>query len=67
MSSAFGDEELVRAREQRVPVRRVGTTAENARVIAFLAGGRASYVNGVNVTIDGGLTQTLSQTFPRPT
>jgi NAD(P)-dependent dehydrogenase (short-subunit alcohol dehydrogenase family) len=67
MSSAFGDEELVRAREQRVPVRRVGTTGENARVIAFLAGGRASYVNGVNVTIDGGLTQTLSQTFPRPT
>jgi NAD(P)-dependent dehydrogenase (short-subunit alcohol dehydrogenase family) len=66
MSSAFGDEELVRQREQRVPVRRIGTTDEVARVIAFLAGEDASYVNGVNVTIDGGVTQTLSQTFPRP-
>ena len=66
MSSAFGDEELVRLREKRVPVGRIGTTEEVARVIAFLAGDGASYVNGVNITIDGGLTQTLSQTFPRP-
>lgn len=66
MSSAFGDRELVEAREKRVPVGRIGTTEEVANVIAFLACDAASYINGVNVTIDGGLTQTLSQTFPRP-
>ncbi|MCW2976610.1 MAG: short-chain dehydrogenase/reductase [Actinomycetia bacterium] len=66
MSSAFGSDDLYKAREQRVPVGRVGTTAEVARVIGFLAGPDASFISGVNVTVDGGLTQTLSQTFPRP-
>jgi NAD(P)-dependent dehydrogenase (short-subunit alcohol dehydrogenase family) len=66
MSSSFGSDELYRAREQRVPVRRVGTTDEVARVISFLAGPGASFISGVNITVDGGLTQTLSQTFPRP-
>ncbi|MDX6466455.1 MAG: Enoyl-(Acyl carrier protein) reductase, partial [Gaiellaceae bacterium] len=40
-------------------------TAEVAQVIGFLAGPDASFISGVNVTVDGGLTQTLSQTFPR--
>lgn len=66
MSSAFGSDDLYKAREQRVPVGRVGTTAEVARVIGFLAGPDASFISGANVTVDGGLTQTLSQTFPRP-
>lgn len=65
MSSAFGSDDLYKAREQRVPVGRVGTTAEVARVVGFLAGPEASFISGVNVTVDGGLTQTLSQTFPR--
>jgi NAD(P)-dependent dehydrogenase (short-subunit alcohol dehydrogenase family) len=65
MSSAFGDDALVRARAARVPVRRIGATAEVARVVAFVAGGGASYVNGVDVTVDGGLTQTLAESFPR--
>jgi glucose 1-dehydrogenase len=65
MSSAFGSDDLYKAREQRVPVGRVGTTAEVARVVGFLAGTEASFISGVNVTVDGGLTQTLSQTFPR--
>ena len=65
MSSAFGSDDLYKAREQRVPVGRIGTTEEVARVIGFLAGPRASFISGVNITVDGGLTQTLSQTFPR--
>ena len=65
MSSAFGRDALVQERMKRVPVGRIGTTEEVARTIAFLAGDGASYVNGVNITIDGGVTQTLSQTFPR--
>jgi NAD(P)-dependent dehydrogenase (short-subunit alcohol dehydrogenase family) len=65
MSSAFGSADLVHARETRVPVQRIATTDEVARVVAFLAGDAASYVNGADLTVDGGLTQTLSQSFPR--
>ena len=62
----YADSELAAARAERVPVRRVAEPDEVARVIAFLAGPDAGYVNGEELTVDGGLTQTLSATFPRP-
>jgi len=62
----YADTELAAARAERVPVRRVAEPDEVARVIAFLAGPDAGYVNGEELTVDGGLTQTLSETFPRP-
>lgn len=66
MSSSFGEDEIVTQREQRVPVRRIASTDEVARVVAFLAGPESSYVSGATLTVDGGVTLTLSQTFPRP-
>jgi NAD(P)-dependent dehydrogenase (short-subunit alcohol dehydrogenase family) len=66
MSSSFGADDIIREREQRVPVRRIATTDEVANVVAFLAGPDASYVSGAILTVDGGVTLTLSQTFPRP-
>jgi NAD(P)-dependent dehydrogenase (short-subunit alcohol dehydrogenase family) len=54
------------ARARRVPVGRVADPAEVARAVVFLAGPDAGYVNGAELVVDGGLTQTLSQTFPRP-
>jgi NAD(P)-dependent dehydrogenase (short-subunit alcohol dehydrogenase family) len=65
MSSTFGKAELVRKREQLVPLRQIATSEEVARVIGFLASEESSYVSGTNLTVDGGVTQTLSQTFPR--
>jgi 3-oxoacyl-[acyl-carrier protein] reductase len=38
------------------PAGRFGTREEVAAVIAFLAGGEASYVNGAVITVDGGLS-----------
>jgi 3-oxoacyl-[acyl-carrier protein] reductase len=35
---------------------RVGTPAEVAQVVAFLASGASSYVNGQVIAVDGGLT-----------
>ncbi|HEY4413506.1 MAG TPA: SDR family NAD(P)-dependent oxidoreductase, partial [Gaiellaceae bacterium] len=64
MSSSFGADEIVKQREQRVPLRRIASTDEVASVVAFLAGPESSYVSGANLTVDGGVTLTLSQTFP---
>jgi NAD(P)-dependent dehydrogenase (short-subunit alcohol dehydrogenase family) len=38
-----------------IPLRRFGTACEIARVIAFLAGDAARFVNGVTLRVDGGL------------
>ncbi|MEP6917625.1 MAG: 3-oxoacyl-ACP reductase FabG [Acidobacteriota bacterium] len=41
---------------EAVPLARLGTTAEVAQVVAFLASGAASYVTGQVIAADGGLT-----------
>ncbi|MDX6622200.1 MAG: 3-oxoacyl-[acyl-carrier protein] reductase [Solirubrobacterales bacterium] len=42
--------------EQAIPARRVGTPAEVAACIRFLASEEASYVTGTTLTVDGGLS-----------
>ena len=49
-------EELRDAPQPDIPVGRLGTPEEFADVVAFLCSERASYVNGVNVPVDGGST-----------
>jgi 3-oxoacyl-[acyl-carrier protein] reductase len=44
---------------RQIPTGRVGTPAEFAAVVAFLASERASYVNGASIAVDGGLTRGL--------
>ena len=41
---------------ERVPLRRLGTPEEVAKVYAFLASDEASYVNGAVIEVGGGLT-----------
>jgi NAD(P)-dependent dehydrogenase (short-subunit alcohol dehydrogenase family) len=48
-----------RATELGIPLGRVGTGREAGDVIAFLLSDRASYVTGVAVNIDGGLSTAL--------
>jgi hypothetical protein len=43
----------------QIPARRIGTPEDLANVIAFLATPAASYVNGINVPVDGGLLPCL--------
>ena len=50
-----GDE--AHARTSNNPLGRVGDTSEIARVVVFLASAESSYLNGINVPVDGGLSQ----------
>ena len=51
------DQEIVEAHmKDSIPMKRFGTPEEIANVIAFLASPAASYVNGANITVDGGRT-----------
>jgi NAD(P)-dependent dehydrogenase (short-subunit alcohol dehydrogenase family) len=47
--------------ERRTPLRRVGTAAEVATVIAFLCSEESSYITGINVPVDGGSLLPSSQ------
>ena len=42
--------------EERIPLRRYGQPEEIAAAIAFLASDDASFVNGANLLVDGGVT-----------
>jgi 3-oxoacyl-[acyl-carrier protein] reductase len=50
-------EELRKAEQPDIPVGRLGTPEEFGDVVAFLCSECASYVNGVNLLVDGGLTR----------
>jgi NAD(P)-dependent dehydrogenase (short-subunit alcohol dehydrogenase family) len=50
----FGDAERWREYQKRLPLGRAAKAEEVADLIVFAASGRASYISGVVLTIDGG-------------
>jgi 3-oxoacyl-[acyl-carrier protein] reductase len=58
-TDASGDPAAYRAAAERVPLRRFGTVADIAAVVAFLVSAEASYVTGQVIYVDGGLTAQL--------
>jgi NAD(P)-dependent dehydrogenase (short-subunit alcohol dehydrogenase family) len=67
MSQAFYDTPGVTERRTAVvPTRRIGMPQDIADAVLFLASDRASYVNGDEITVDGGFTRTIMNLVPRP-
>jgi len=53
------DEEVMAQMRAQVPLGRFAEPRETAQVVAFLASPAASYVNGINLPVDGGRTLSL--------
>ena len=67
MSQSFYDTPGVTERRAAVvPSRRIGMPRDIADAILFLASDRASYVNGEEITVDGGYANMLMNLVPRP-
>jgi NAD(P)-dependent dehydrogenase (short-subunit alcohol dehydrogenase family) len=67
MSQAFYDTpDVTERRSAVVPMRRVGMPQDMADAILFLVSDRASYVNGDEITVDGGYANMLMNLVPRP-
>jgi NAD(P)-dependent dehydrogenase (short-subunit alcohol dehydrogenase family) len=67
MSQSFYDTPGVTERRAAVvPSRRIGMPQDIANAILFLASDRSSYVNGDEITVDGGYVRMLMNLVPRP-
>jgi len=67
MSNAVHADPALRvSREQKIPLRRLGTADDVAKLVMFLASSESAYITGENIAVDGGITQSLLTMLPRP-
>jgi len=50
-------EQIGKSLQEKIPSKRFGTPEEIAKAVAFLASSDASYITGIELAVDGGLTQ----------
>ena len=58
-AAAYATPEARAQREARIPLRRAAEAQDMASVVAFLLGKDAAYVTGVDLLVDGGLSNTV--------
>jgi NAD(P)-dependent dehydrogenase (short-subunit alcohol dehydrogenase family) len=67
LSAAFyARPEIEAGRRAMTASRRIGEPEDIAHVVAFLASARSAYVNGAELSVDGGLNSMLMDLVPRP-
>jgi 3-oxoacyl-[acyl-carrier protein] reductase len=59
MTELYGESGPPEDELRQIPLGRMGTPAEFGDVVCFLASDRASYVTGVTLAVDGGITRSL--------
>ena len=62
----YADAATRQARESKVPLGRLGTSDDIAKMVLFLASDDAAYVHGQNIVVDGGVTSSIIAHLPRP-
>jgi NAD(P)-dependent dehydrogenase (short-subunit alcohol dehydrogenase family) len=59
MSAAlYADQAQLQRRTNLVPLRRLATPLDIAQVVAYMASDAASYINGQDLLVDGGVLET---------
>ena len=56
--------ESYRKRVEAVPIKRIGSPEDIARVALFLASDDSSYVTGEDIVVDGGFLQSIFANVP---
>ena len=55
----ISEKEIESQMAEQVPLKRIARPEEIANAILFLASEEASYINGINLPVDGGRTKSL--------
>jgi NAD(P)-dependent dehydrogenase (short-subunit alcohol dehydrogenase family) len=63
-AAVYAEPENYEARRMQVPLKRIADATEMGSVVVFLASDAASYVNGVNLMVDAGLSLTMMGRMP---